>query len=87
MLATTCHKLSESKTFQDFILGVIVFTAVIMGLETYAPLQAAYGLLLHGLNIVIQAIFVFEIGIRVLAHWPRLGSFFATAGTSSILPS
>ena len=76
MLFTACRKLAESKRFQDFILGVIVFTAVLMGLETSAPLQASYGPLLHALNLVIQAIFTFEIGVRLLAHWPRPGGFF-----------
>ena len=76
MLATVCHRIAESTVFQNFILGVIVLTAIVMGLETSAPLQAAYGPLFHTLNLIIQAVFVFEIGVRLLAHWPRLGRFF-----------
>jgi voltage-gated sodium channel len=29
-----------------------------------------------GLELVVQAIFIVEIGIRLLAYWPRLGAFF-----------
>ncbi|MBM3264073.1 MAG: ion transporter [candidate division Zixibacteria bacterium] len=76
MLATACHRLAERKDFQHFILGVIVFTAIVMGLETDASLKAAYGPVLHTLNTVIQGIFVFEIVVRLVAHWPRLGRFF-----------
>jgi voltage-gated sodium channel len=57
-------------------MGVIVLTAVLMGLETSAPMQAAYGPVLHTLNIIIQAIFVCELGIRLLAHGKRWDMFF-----------
>ncbi len=57
-------------------MGVIILTAVLMGLETSASVQAAYGPLLHMLNIVIQMLFVGELGVRLLAHGPRWGTFF-----------
>jgi voltage-gated sodium channel len=76
LLIIACRALVESKRFQDFVIGVIVFTAVLMGLETFPSVQAAYGLILHRLNLVIQAIFVCELAIRLLAHGPRWGTFF-----------
>ena len=87
MSVSACRTLAESEYFQGFIMGVIVLTAVLTGLETSAPVRAAYGQVLHTLNIVIQAIFVCEL---VFAYWPT-GSggacSFATAGTSSTLSS
>jgi voltage-gated sodium channel len=76
LLITACRTLAESKGFQDFVMGVIILTAVLMGLETSASVQAAYGPLLHMLNIVIQVLFVGELGVRLLAHGPRWGTFF-----------
>ena len=76
MLVTACRTLVESKRFQDFVMGVIVLTAVLMGLETSASVQAAYGPVLHVLNIIIQVIFVCELGVRLLAHGRQWGAFF-----------
>ena len=76
MSVSACRTLAESEYFQGFIMGVIVLTAVLTGLETSAPVQAAYGQVLHTLNIVIQAIFVCELGVRLLAHGKRWDMFF-----------
>jgi voltage-gated sodium channel len=75
LIPAQCRRIAESAVFTNFILGVIVFTAVLMGLETSAQLMAAYGPLFRVLNGVVQAIFVAEIVIRLAAHWPRPGRF------------
>ena len=71
-----CRKVAEKEAFQSFIIAVIVFNAVVIGLETSQGLMAAYGWLFHFLNLAVQAIFIFEIAVRMLAHWPRLSRFF-----------
>ena len=71
-----CRKVAEKEAFQSFIIAVIVFNAVVIGLETSQGLMAAYGWLFHFLNLGVQAIFIFEIAVRVLAHWPRISRFF-----------
>ena len=38
---SACRTLAESEYFQGFIMGVIVLTAVLTGLETSAPVRAA----------------------------------------------
>jgi hypothetical protein len=76
LIPAQCRRIAESAVFTNFILGVIIFTAVLMGLETSAPLMTAYGPLFRVLNGVVQAIFVAEIVIRLAAHWPRPGRFF-----------
>ncbi|MEX2222767.1 MAG: ion transporter [Candidatus Rokuibacteriota bacterium] len=70
------RRVAESPRFQNFILGVILVTATMVGLETSEPLVARYGGLFELADLVVQTIFVVEIGIRLLAHWPRLGRFF-----------
>ena len=59
---------AESHGFQNFILGVILATAVIVGVETSEPLMARYGGVFEVADMVVQTIFVLEILIRLLAH-------------------
>ena len=70
------RRIADSPSFQSFILGVIVIAAVLIGVETSETLMARYGPVADGLELVVQAIFIVEIGIRLLAYWPRLGAFF-----------
>ena len=71
-----CRRVAEKESFQSFIIAVIVFNAVVIGLETSRGLMATYGRLFHVLNIAVQTIFVFEIAVRMLAYWPRSSRFF-----------
>jgi voltage-gated sodium channel len=75
-MIAACRRLASSTRFQDAIIGVIVVNAVILGLETSARVMQSAGGALVALNGVIQAIFVFELAVRVLAHWPRPAAFF-----------
>lgn len=76
-LPDRCRSLAESPRFQRAILFTIAFNAVLMGVETSVEVMRQAGPLLHGLNRLIQAIFVFEISVRLAATWPRMGRFFA----------
>lgn len=75
-MTTLARRVAESHGFQNFILGVILVTAVIVGIETSDLLMERYGGLFELADMVVQTIFVLEIVIRLLAHWPRLGRFF-----------
>jgi voltage-gated sodium channel len=70
------RRIADSPSFQNFILGVILIAAVLIGVETSETIMARYGPAVDGLELVVQAIFIVEIGIRLLACWPRLGTFF-----------
>jgi voltage-gated sodium channel len=70
------RRIADSPSFQHFILGVIVVAAVLIGMETSETLTARYGPVLDGIELAVQAIFVAEIAIRLLAFWPRPGTFF-----------
>lgn len=61
---------------QNLLLGLILLNAVILGAETYPPLVASTGELLHRLDNVILGIFVVEIALRIYAH---RGAFFKDA--------
>jgi voltage-gated sodium channel len=70
------YRISEHSFFQNGILWLIVFNAIIMGLETWALLLSTYGHVLKLINGLVQAIFVAEITIRILAWGSRWHSFF-----------
>lgn len=71
-----CRSLAEHPRFQRAILAVIVINAALIGFETSPALWERYGDLFHALNFVIQAIFVVEIVVRLLAHVPGIHRFF-----------
>jgi voltage-gated sodium channel len=69
-------RLVASAPFNRFVTGVIVFAAVLVGLETYPPLMARYGPALHLLNDLVLAIFALEVLLRMGALWPRPLRYF-----------
>ncbi|MFW6342384.1 MAG: ion transporter [Halothiobacillaceae bacterium] len=67
------HRLVESRTFQRFIIALILFNALILGLETSDQVMDQAGTLLKGIDRAILAVFVVEILIKLYA---QRGSFF-----------
>ncbi|TCS65272.1 voltage-gated sodium channel [Primorskyibacter sedentarius] len=63
----------DRASVQNFILGVILFNAVILGLETSSQVMARVGGLIHLLDQICLAIFVAEIALKLYARGP---SFF-----------
>lgn len=72
--------LVRSKGFENFILALIIFNAVLLGLETFPSIAQRYGGFLGFLNDVILAIFVVEIVARIwscgLRFWRDGWSWF-----------
>ena len=58
----------ESSSDQRAIVGLIVVNAVTLGLETSSSVMASYGDLLIGVDRVILAVFVAEIGLKLYAR-------------------
>lgn len=71
-----CRQIAESAVFQRSILTIIVFNALLIGIETNAEWMTRYGVLFHTLNTVVQVVFVIEILIRLIAHAPKTWLFF-----------
>src|SRR5688500_19394018 len=72
----TARRIADDPRFQPFVLGVIVVGAIVIGVETSATLTARYGAIIVAVETMIQAFFVAEILIRVLACWPKPAVFF-----------
>lgn len=73
----TFQRIADNQSFQSLILAVIVFVAILMGLETSPYLMERYGKLFHVLNTFIQVIFVLEVVIRIGAFSPKYQRFFS----------
>ncbi|MEO1316630.1 MAG: ion transporter [Pseudomonadota bacterium] len=60
--------LTEDVRFQNFIIGVILLNAVVLGLETSGNAMAVAGGLLVGIDTLCLAIFVVEIALKLVAQ-------------------
>ncbi|RZQ61768.1 ion transporter [Amycolatopsis suaedae] len=67
-------KIVESRRFTNFIIAVIIFNAVTLGLETSPSILGSHGGLLHTLDYIALAIFVVELLLKFYAY---RGRFFA----------
>ena len=75
-LCEACERIANSRRFQAFIFGVIVFNAIVLGLETYEALDDRIGDALAAANDACLGIFVVELAIRITAYGRRPQDFF-----------
>jgi voltage-gated sodium channel len=61
----------EQAWVTNFIIGVILFNAVLLGLETSDAVMAAVGPLILALDSLCLAIFLLEIALKLYAHGLR----------------
>jgi len=71
------ERIRSNKAFELFVVGVIIFSALVIGVKTY-PLPDAVLKLIVILDWLITLIFLFEITIRFLAE-PVKRHFFKSA--------
>ena len=69
-------RIVEGRGFEPFMIGLILFNAVLIGLETSHDVVEKYGELLHLGNDIILWIFVLEAVLKLTAVAPRLGLYF-----------
>jgi voltage-gated sodium channel len=72
----TLRRCVDSATFQNFILGVIVVNAGLLGIETDPAFRQTYARELALVHAGITAVFLIEITLRILACAPRVQTFF-----------
>jgi voltage-gated sodium channel len=68
------HRLVESKPFQNFLIAVILFNAITLGVETTAFGQTHAGIL-SGIDSIILYIFTLELLLKLIVY---RASFFRT---------
>jgi voltage-gated sodium channel len=64
MLARILH---DPRT-EHVVLGLIIFNAITLGLETSPTMMASYGHILEALDDAVLAVFVVELSARLLVH-------------------
>ncbi|MEM6458143.1 MAG: ion transporter [Planctomycetota bacterium] len=68
------RRIVESKIFANAILGLILFAAVLVGIETYPAVMDRYGKLLHTLDAIVIWLFALEAALKIAAggkQWHR----------------
>ncbi|WP_298679210.1 ion transporter [uncultured Lentibacter sp.] len=70
-LRVTLAKFIEHPRTAAIITAVIVFNAIILGLETSPDIMAQYGPLIKALDTLCLSIFVAELLAKLVAHGPR----------------
>lgn len=64
-------RLLEKPFSSQFIMAVILFNAVILGLETSDNIMANWGGVIHTLDTICLSIFVIELAAKLIAQGPR----------------
>lgn len=62
--------------FQKGIIGTILFTAILLGIETDPQLYQRFSTLFHFLNTLILVIFSLEAALKIIAHAPTPWNYF-----------
>jgi voltage-gated sodium channel len=74
-LAARAALVVESSQFRHGVTALILLNAVIVGLETYPNVRAAYGAALEIADRIVLYLFTVELALRFLASSPRLAFF------------
>ena len=61
----------DSAPFRNFVIAVIVFNAILLGMETSETLMARAGSLIFALDKLCLAIFVIELALKLIAKGGR----------------
>ena len=67
----------ESNLFRNFILGLIILSGVIVGIETYPEAYSKNAYLFQLIDQVIISIFVLEIGLKLISNGKKPWNFFS----------
>ena len=65
-----------ARWFEPFMIGLILFNAALIGLETFPEIEAKHSRLLHFGNDVILGVFIVEAALKIIAVAPRFGRYF-----------
>jgi voltage-gated sodium channel len=75
-MTDTLKQLVESKAFSRAVLGLIIFAALLIGVETYPAVMARYGKLLHTLDTIVIWLFAIEALLKMAAHGKHWYRYF-----------
>ena len=70
------HRLTKSPAFEYFIIGLILFNAVVLGLETVPSVVEEYSFWLGFSQQAILGVFIVEAALKIFALTPRGDRYF-----------
>ena len=71
-----CKRIAGSPAFQRFIVVVILFASVLVGIQTYKDFALRHASLLNALDVIILGLFTIELIIKILAEGSRPINYF-----------
>lgn len=71
-------RIVSARRFEPFMIGLIIFNAILIGLETSEDLVARYGQWLDLGNDVILGVFIVEALLKIIAVAPRWRLYFGS---------
>ncbi len=69
-------RIVESPRFEPFMIGLIIFNAVLIGLETSRTFMASYDGWVYIANDAILVVFIIEAALKITAVAPKWGVYF-----------
>jgi len=76
---TICSKISKTNLFDNFIIGIILFAGLLVGVQTYKEFANRHIEILTFLDSLVLAIFTLEAVIKILAEGKRPINYFRNA--------
>lgn len=73
-----CRRITEAHWFERTIVGLILFNALLIGLETSPEIMAQQGQWLLLGNHLILGVFIIEAALKLGAVAPRIGRYFGS---------
>lgn len=70
------RRIVEASWFEPFMIALILFNAVLIGLETSPEFMARYDGWLHAGNDIILGVFIVEAALKITAVAPRFRLYF-----------
>ena len=71
-----CRRIVEASWFEPWVIGLIIFNGVLIGLETSHDIAQTYGKWLLLGNNVILGVFIIEAVLKITAVAPRFRRYF-----------
>lgn len=75
-IVQSARNLVHHPSFDKFILGIVIFNGIVIGLETSHSLHAQYSDFFHLLDRAILGIFIIEAVIKMAAEAPHVLRYF-----------
>ena len=70
------HRLTKSHAFEYFIIGLILFNAVVLGLETLPSVMNVHSYWIGLAQQAILGVFIIEAALKIFALTPRADRYF-----------